>query len=49
MVPLLLWTDHFTRLKSKKILSNQDYYKELDKSPHKNLKKPYTKYLKKYE
>ena len=32
-----------------KILSNQDYYRELAKSPHKDLKKSYTKYLEKYE
>ena len=31
------------------LLLKTDYYKELDTSPHKDLKKSYTKYLEKYE
>ena len=32
-----------------KLLSNQDYYTKLEKSPHKDIMKNYTKYLQKYE
>ena len=39
----------FYQTQIKKLLSNQEYYKKLEESPHKDIMKNYNKYLGKYE
>ena len=39
----------FYREQIDKLLSNPDYYKQLEKSPHKDIMKGYPKYIAKYK